>query len=298
MRLISFSDQGRTRIGVLRPEAGRVLDLQAVEPRLPWDMATFIAGGEASRMAADEAAGQASPEAWRALEELTVLPPLPIPARDILCVGKNYRAHVDELSGSGLGKPGTASDVPEYPVFFTKAATTVSGPEEPIPAYLDYTESVDYEGELAVIIGKEGRGIPAEEAFDHVFGYTIVNDVTSRRLQRRHGQWFLGKSVDGFCPMGPALVTADEIDDLDAVRITTRVNGEQRQSGCLADLIFGIPELIETLSRTMTLMPGDVIATGTPEGVGAGFDPPRFLRSGDRVEIHVSGIGTLGSPVE
>ncbi|HKJ87362.1 MAG TPA: fumarylacetoacetate hydrolase family protein [Gammaproteobacteria bacterium] len=298
MRLISFSDEGRTRIGVVAPEGDQVVDLQAVEPRLPWDMATFIAGGEASLRAAEEAADQATGEARRPLEELTLLAPLAYPVRDVLCVGKNYRAHVDEFSGSGFDSSGAASSLPEYPVFFTKSATALNAPGAPIPAHLDPTESVDYEGELAVVIGRGGRGIRAEEAFEHVFGYTIVNDVTSRTLQQRHGQWFLGKSLDGFCPMGPALVTADEIPDLEAVEVTTRVNGERRQSGRLPDLIFGIPELIETLSRTMTLLPGDVLATGTPEGVGAGFDPPRFLRPGDRVEVHVSGIGTLRSPVE
>jgi 2-keto-4-pentenoate hydratase/2-oxohepta-3-ene-1,7-dioic acid hydratase in catechol pathway len=190
-----------------------------------------------------------------------------------------------------------AGGLPEHPIIFTKAPTAVIGPGDAIPAWLDYTGTTDYEGELAVVIGTGGRAIRADEAWGHVFGVTIVNDVTSRELQKRHNQWFLGKSLDGFCPMGPELVTADEITDIDAVRVTTTVNGEKRQDGRLVDLIFDIPTLIETLSRTMTLVPGDVIATGTPEGVGVGFTPPKYLRPGDEVAIHVSGIGTLRNPV-
>ncbi|KPV39710.1 hypothetical protein AN478_11425 [Thiohalorhabdus denitrificans] len=298
MRLISFQREGSTRIGLVELEAGRVVDLQAVEPRLPRDMADFVAGGEASLNAALEAAEQAPAEARPALEEVSVLAPLPQPTRNVVCVGKNYAAHAGEFSGTAGSASGVSGDLPEYPIFFTKAPTAVSGPGQPIPAHLDPTESVDYEGELAVVIGRGGRGIPAAEAFDHVFGYTIVNDVTSRTLQKRHTQWFLGKSLDGFCPMGPLLVTADELSELDTVEVTTHVNGERRQAGRLDDLIFDIPTLIETLSAGMTLQPGDIIATGTPEGVGAGFDPPRYLRSGDRVEVHVSGIGTLRNPVE
>ncbi|HKJ70583.1 MAG TPA: fumarylacetoacetate hydrolase family protein [Gammaproteobacteria bacterium] len=298
MRLISFADGHGPRIGLIEPEEGFVLDLRAADPRLPWDMASFIAHGRPGREAARTAAEQARPEARRPLEEVALLPPIPLPPRNIVCVGKNYAAHAGELSGTAGTLGGAAGGLPEHPIFFTKAPTAVIGPGDAIPAWLDYTGSVDYEGELAVVIGAGGRGIRAAEAWDHVFGLTIVNDVTSRELQQRHHQWFLGKSLDGFCPMGPELVTADEIADIEAVRVTTTVNGEKRQDGRLVDLIFAIPILIETLSRTMTLVPGDVIATGTPEGVGAGFSPPKYLRAGDLVEVHVSGIGTLRNPVE
>lgn len=297
MRLISFTGEAGTRIGLIEPKAGLVLDLQAADPRLPWDMASLIAHGRVGREAVHTAAEQAGPEARLALEGVTVLPPLPLPVRNLMCVGKNYAAHAGEFRGTAGSASGVSGDLPEHPIFFTKASTAVIGPGDAIPAYLDPTASVDYEGELAVVIGTGGRGIRASDAWDHVFGYTLVNDVTSRELQKRHGQWFVGKSLDGFCPMGPMLVTADEVPDLLAALLTTTVNGELRQSGCLADLIFDIPTLIETLSRTMTLVPGDVIATGTPEGVGAGFSPPRYLRPGDQVELHVSGVGTLRSPV-
>jgi 2-keto-4-pentenoate hydratase/2-oxohepta-3-ene-1,7-dioic acid hydratase in catechol pathway len=298
MRLISFADDaGGTRIGLIEPEQGFVLDLQAADPALPWDMASFIAHGEVGLKAAREAARQARPPARRPLESVTVLPPIPLPVRNIICIGKNYAAHAGEFAGSAGSLSGVAGGLPEHPIVFTKAPTAVIGPGDAIPAFLDYTGTTDYEGELAVVIGPGGRGIRAENAWDHVYGFTIVNDVTSRELQKRHGQWFLGKSLDGFCPMGPELVTADAVTDIDAVRVTTAVNGERRQDGRLADLIFDIPTLIETLSSTMTLLPGDVIATGTPEGVGVGFAPPRYLRAGDQVAVHVSGIGTLRNPV-
>jgi 2-keto-4-pentenoate hydratase/2-oxohepta-3-ene-1,7-dioic acid hydratase in catechol pathway len=173
----------------------------------------------------------------------------------------------------------------------------VIGPGEAIDTSNDSTGSTDYEGELAVVIGRTGKRVAAADAWDHVFGYTVVNDVTARGLQRRHVQWLIGKGADTFCPMGPCLVTADEIPDIQAVRVKTTVNGEPRQRGQVADLIFDIPTLISTLTTSMTLEPGDVIATGTPSGVGAGFDPPRFLQAGDVVEVTVDGIGTLSNPV-
>lgn len=191
----------------------------------------------------------------------------------------------------------TDTDEPEAPIIFTKAPSTVIGPGESIPSYLDPTESTDYEGELAVVIGKAGRGISPENAMSYIYGYTILNDVTSRRMQRAHKQWFLGKSIDGFCPMGPALVTRDAIPDINALAIRTEVNGEMRQKGAVPEMIFDVPTLIATLSRTMSLEAGDIIATGTPAGVGIGFSPPKWLQKGDRVAITIEPIGTLENPV-
>jgi len=230
------------------------------------------------------------------LAQVQLLAPIPRPARNVLCVGKNYRDHAKEVAATAV----TTSDkdgVPEVPVIFTKWTSSVSGPNQPIPAQLDPTQSTDYEGELAVIIGAGGRGIARAEAMRHVYGYTIVNDVTARRLQKRHSQWFLGKSLDGYCPMGPAIVTADEVPEVGRLQVQTRVNGELRQNGSVADLIFDIPTLIETLSATMTLEPGDIISTGTPAGVGMGFNPPRFLQAGDIVAVTIEPIGTLENPV-
>jgi 2-keto-4-pentenoate hydratase/2-oxohepta-3-ene-1,7-dioic acid hydratase in catechol pathway len=213
-----------------------------------------------------------------------------------MCVGRNYREHATEFSRSGFDAS-ERSVVPEHPVIFTKATTSIIGPEEPIVLANDPSGTVDYEGELAVVIGPGGRRISEADAWSHVFGYTIVNDVTARDLQSRHVQWFLGKSPDTFCPMGPAIVTADELPDVTASVLRTRVNGDLRQDAPIADLLFDIPSLIHTISRTILLEPGDVIATGTPAGAGIGLDPPRFLAPGDRVEVSVDGIGTLGNPV-
>jgi 2-keto-4-pentenoate hydratase/2-oxohepta-3-ene-1,7-dioic acid hydratase in catechol pathway len=230
------------------------------------------------------------------VKDVKLLAPIPNPARNIFCVGKNYHEHAKEFASSGFDA--TAKEiVPESPVVFTKQTTSVCGPGDTIPAHLDDTNSVDYEGELAVVIGKGGRGIALDKAMAHVFGYTIVNDVTSRVLQQKHRQWALGKGIDGFCPMGPAVVTADEAGDPRALHLKTWVNGELRQNQSVADLIFDIPALISTISRYVTLVPGDVIATGTPAGVGIGFTPPRFLKKGDRVKIEISGLGTLENPV-
>jgi 2-keto-4-pentenoate hydratase/2-oxohepta-3-ene-1,7-dioic acid hydratase in catechol pathway len=223
--------------------------------------------------------------------------PIPLPRRNIFCIGKNYAAHAREFQQSGFDATSSGQDVPTAPVVFTKAPSSVIGPEAAILANLDPTNSVDYEGELGVVIGRGGRGISRTDAMDHVFGYTIINDVTARTLQHKHKQWFLGKSIDSFCPMGPTLVTADEIPDPTRLKLETRVNGELRQNAVVSDLIFEISTLIETISRGITLMPGDIIATGTPEGVGIGFTPPKYLKSGDTVAITIDPIGTLTNAV-
>jgi 2-keto-4-pentenoate hydratase/2-oxohepta-3-ene-1,7-dioic acid hydratase in catechol pathway len=187
--------------------------------------------------------------------------------------------------------------VPPFPVVFTKPHTAIIAQGEPILGELDPTGGLDYEGELAVVIGQGGRGIAHADAMKHVFGYTIINDVTARHLQKRHSQWILGKGLDSFCPMGPAILTADEVPDPGALIVTTWVNGEQRQRAAVSDLIFDIPTLIAAISAAITLEPGDIIATGTPAGVGIGFDPPRFLARGDVVRIEITGIGVLENSV-
>ncbi|VXD03699.1 Hydrolase [Enterobacterales bacterium 8AC] len=225
-----------------------------------------------------------------------VCPPL-IPARNIFCIGKNYREHAAEFSKSGFDHSAKADEVaPEFAVVFTKAPETVIATGAKIPRHAQVTEQLDYEAELAVIIGKGGRAISKADAFDHVWGYTLINDVTARDLQKNHRQWFMGKSLDGFCPMGPWLVSADEID-LSAASIQCWVNGELRQNAKISDLIFDIPSLIATLSAGIELKPGDIIATGTPAGVGIGFTPPRFLQTGDVVRIEIDGIGRLENEV-
>jgi 2-keto-4-pentenoate hydratase/2-oxohepta-3-ene-1,7-dioic acid hydratase in catechol pathway len=231
------------------------------------------------------------------LGDVEMLAPILSPPHNIMCVGKNYRAHAEEFSKSGFDAGSSAKDaIPEFPIIFSKPSSTIGGPSSDIPLSPGLDEAVDYEAELAVIIGKGGRGITQGEAMAHVFGYTVVNDVTARDLQQRHKQWFLGKGADGFCPMGPWIVSADEIDYRD-MRVLCRVNGETRQDASTRDLIFDIPFLIKTISKGMTLAPGDIIATGTPEGVGIGFSPPRFLRDGDIVECEITGIGMIRNVV-
>jgi len=229
------------------------------------------------------------------LSSVEVLAPFPRPHRNIMCVGKNYREHAKEFARSGYEAGAVAGkDIDDFPALFSKLPSTVTAHEAPIHLHKGVTEKVDYEAELAVIIGKGGRGIRPEDAWSHIWGYTIVNDVTARDVQKNHKQWFLGKSLDSFAPMGPWAVTADSVDATD-LTVTCHVNGELRQKANTRDLIFDIPTLIATLSAGITLEPGDIIATGTPAGVGIGLDPPQFLKSGDRVEITISGIGTLAN---
>jgi len=224
--------------------------------------------------------------------------PLPMPRRNIFCAGVNYRTHAAEWAASGIdsSRAPTTPPEPEFPVIFSKVPDCVIGPGESIRMPGSLSQAIDYEAELAVVIGKSGRAIPASRAMEHVWGYTIFNDVTARDLQRRHRQWLLGKSLDTFGPMGPWLVDTDELDGQDT-QVRCWVNGELRQDASTRDFIFGIPALIEAISAGVTLQPGDLIATGTPGGVGIGFSPPKYLRSGDTVRIAIDGIGVLENPV-
>ncbi len=230
-----------------------------------------------------------------ALADVTLLAPLPVPRRNLFCVGRNYHAHASELRGSVFKD--NAAIVDSWPIVFTKVPDCVVGPAAAVVLPLSVSTQIDYEAELAVVIGKGGRNIARNNAMAHVFGYTIVNDVTARSLQHKHRQWVLGKGIDSFCPMGPAILTADEVPDPTKLRLTTHVNGEKRQDVLVAALIFDIPTLIECISTYITLEPGDVIATGTPVGVGIGFKPPVFLKKGDVVRVEVAGIGVLENPV-
>jgi 2-keto-4-pentenoate hydratase/2-oxohepta-3-ene-1,7-dioic acid hydratase in catechol pathway len=244
------------------------------------------------------------PEAWRHMQEIVVaLPdavghplgtvrwhaPVPRPLQNVVCLGRNYAAHVREAAHAR----GVDPRIPTAPVFFTKAVTSVIGPFDDIPLHRTVTSQVDWEVELAVVIGTGGVNIPRARAFEHVFGYTVLNDVSARDLQQRHLQWFKGKSLDGFCPMGPVVVTADEFGDPGAKRLTCRVNGDPKQDATTALMIFPIDVIIESLSQGATLEAGDIIATGTPEGVGMGRTPQEFLQEGDVVETEVEGIGVM-----
>jgi len=286
VRLVNFELEGERCLGALDGEA--VVDLS--DSGLPNDTIDLIAQWDRSK--AEHAVGQGS---RLPVAEVRLLAPL-APRKNIVAVGRNYRDHAKEFSDSGFD----ASEkqmIPEHPVIFTKAPTSVIGPDESIVLANDPTGTTDYEGEMAVVIGRSARHISPEGAMDHVFGWTIVNDVTARELQKRHVQWFVGKSPDTFCPIGPVITTVDELPDIGASWLRTTVNGELRQEAPISDLIFDVPTLIATLSSVLTLEPGDLIATGTGQGVGIGFDPPRYLKAGDVVEISIDGIGTLRNPV-
>jgi 2-keto-4-pentenoate hydratase/2-oxohepta-3-ene-1,7-dioic acid hydratase in catechol pathway len=232
------------------------------------------------------------------LSSIQLLAPIPRPRRNIFCVGKNYFDHAKEFGTSGFdsstSKPG--DEIPKEPIIFTKPPESVIGPGANIVIPQQVSNAIDYEVELTVIIGKGGKGISQANAMQHVWGYTAINDVTARDWQQRHKQWFLGKSFDTFCPMGPWVVTADELDVND-ISVKCWVNQELRQSSNSKDLIFNIPKLIETISAGITLYPGDIIATGTPAGVGLGFKPPKYLVAGDIVKLEIGGVGVLENPL-
>jgi 2-keto-4-pentenoate hydratase/2-oxohepta-3-ene-1,7-dioic acid hydratase in catechol pathway len=293
MRLVTFMRPGRVQFEVGALDAdGAVLDLGAAEPALRGQTMRDVAAAEPAMLQKLRAAVAKAPKVAGA----RLCAPIPRTPKNVFCVGKNYHEHAKEFAGSGFD--GGAKDVvPPYPVVFSKPHTAIIATGEPILGDLDPTGGLDYEGELGVVIGKGGRGIGKADALQHVFGYTIVNDVTARHLQKRHSQWILGKGLDSFCPMGPAILTADAVPDPTTLILTTWVNGEQRQKAPVADLIFDIPTLIAAISAAITLEPGDVIATGTPAGVGIGFNPPVFLKKGDVIRIEVTGIGVLENAV-
>jgi 2-keto-4-pentenoate hydratase/2-oxohepta-3-ene-1,7-dioic acid hydratase in catechol pathway len=230
------------------------------------------------------------------LDQVEIEAPLPRPRRNVFCVGKNYHDHVQEFSSSGFDSSAAEDAVPKHPIVFSKVPETVTGTGALIEYDPAVSIAIDYEVELAVIIGKPGRGISVENALDHVWGYTIVNDVTARDLQARYNQWFLGKSQDSFCPMGPVAVTRDDIDLADT-GLRTWVNRELRQDSNTSLLIFDVSVIIKAISEGVTLLPGDVIATGTPAGVGIGFKPPKYLADGDLVRCEIDGIGQLENAV-
>ncbi len=310
MRLVTYrKGTSKPKVGALTGEA--VLDLGALAVDLarergavrhgrggfPKTMLELVAGGADALGRAREAFahGEALLERYGvdglvekalglAAGKTRLDAPIPRPGRNVFCLGRNYKEHAAERG----------AEAPPHPVYFTKVPESVIAPGGKIVHHA-VTKELDYEVELAVVIGTPGRDLPRERALEHVFGYTIINDVTARDLQKRHGQWFKGKTLDTFCPMGPVLVTADEIPDPQALAITLRVNGETRQSSHTSKMIFPVDECIAVLSEGFTLLPGDVIATGTPEGVGAALG--KFLKAGDKIEAEVERIGVLQNHV-
>lgn len=287
MKFVTYSRAGAARPGAWLGD-GRIADLSSVAGSI----LELIEGGEATWAAAKARASD--PAAAIAAGDVQLLAPIPRPRKNVFCVGRNYIEHVAE----GARAMGTETKLPEVPQFFTKAPTTVNAPGAPVRLDAALTKLLDYEVELAVVIGKAGRDIPKERALDHVFGYTIANDVTARDLQRRHEQWFKGKSLDTTLPLGPWIVDKDEIGDPTTLELTLTVNGEERQRAKASMMIFDIPTIIAFLSAGLTLEPGDIIATGTPSGVGFAMSPPQGLKDGDVVTAKIDRIGELTSPIK
>ncbi|MES2757153.1 MAG: fumarylacetoacetate hydrolase family protein [Pseudomonadota bacterium] len=288
MRIATIEVNSESRVVVVDAAGDNYWDIADVVPGFTGDMLDLI-------KATPDPASQLKPVGpGRPLAGIRLKAPLGRTDRNIFLVGKNYHEHAKEFSGSGFDT--SAQVVPTAPNIFTKPASAIVGPHDDIDSHPEVTQQMDYEAELAVIIGKGGRGIRKEDAYAHVWGYTVVNDVTARDLQKKHSQWFLGKSLDTFCPMGPWIVTADAIDPTNT-RVQCWVNDELRQDANTSDLIFDIATLIETLSAGIELKPGDVIVTGTPVGVGIGFNPPKFLKAGDVVRVAIEGIGTINNRV-
>jgi 2-keto-4-pentenoate hydratase/2-oxohepta-3-ene-1,7-dioic acid hydratase in catechol pathway len=291
MKIARFEHQHSVHLGIVDPDQG-VIDLLPHEAGAADPMIALIErdlAGERPRGSGERVA----------LKDVRLLPPIARPRKNILCVGKNYAAHAAEFTKSGYdGSAKSLTDpIPDDPIIFTKAPCTMTGARDDVLPPWELSHEIDYEAELGVVIGRPGRRIGRGDALAHVWGYTVINDVTARDLQVKHKQWLLGKSIDTFCPIGPWLVTADELDYRN-IDIRCWVNGELRQQANTRDMIFDIPAIIATISGSMSFETGDIIATGTPAGVGVGFKPPKFLQAGDVVRIAIAGIGELENRVK
>lgn len=285
MKLATFRINNERKVGVLDEHSATIA---------PFRISAEQAHSGIQYLIELQASGSALPptDSAIALAAIALEAPLPRPRRNVFCVGKNYHDHAHEFSNSGFDSSAAQGAVPKHPIVFSKVPESVIGPGDFIEYNPAVSEAIDYEVELAIIIGKSGRGITRENALDYVWGYTIVNDVTARDLQGRYSQWLIGKSQDTFCPMGPVAVSRDEID-LANTGVRTWVNGELRQNSNTGLLIFDVPTIIATIAEGVTLLPGDVIATGTPAGVGIGFKPPKYMSKGDVVRCEIDGIGQL-----
>ncbi len=291
LQLITFADAAGSRAGAML-EGGRVLDLAAAMPPAR-DMLGLIEAGPAALATVRALVANPPAAAVLPLAAVMLQAPIPRPRRNVFCVGRNYMDHVAEGDRTrGI----TTSEVPKYPQFFTKAPDTVVAPGAKVPTHADVTKWLDYEVELVAVIGTAGRDIPKDRALEHVFGWTIGNDVTGRDLQRRHGQWFKGKSLDRSCPMGPCIVPREDLDASD-LAISLTLNGEPRQASRTSKMIFDVTDIIHQLSAGFTLLPGDVIMTGTPEGVGYAMQPPQTMKAGDVMALTIEGIGTLTNTI-
>ena len=299
MYFATYEKDGTVAIGVLTSDKNSIIPLVEAEKQclrtstLPGTMLELLDQGQSAVDTVGKIQAKDAECPKISLAEVRILAPIPRPRKNIFCIGKNYVDHALEFDKS---KDASVA-VPKHPVIFSKPPTTVIGPNAVINSHSQVTSELDYEVELAVVIGKKGTYIPKEEAMEYIFGYTIINDVTARDLQKTHVQWHRGKGLDTFAPMGPYLVHKSAVADAENLPISLKVNGEIRQNSTTSVLVFKIAELIATISAGLTLEPGDIIATGTPSGVGAGFNPPRFLKKGDEMELSVGDLGVLKNTV-
>jgi 2-keto-4-pentenoate hydratase/2-oxohepta-3-ene-1,7-dioic acid hydratase in catechol pathway len=285
MKIATFKHLGQRRVGLVDEQAEHVA---------PFDMSARECAQGIQQIIEWQLAKIDLPRAGDpvAMHDVQIEAPLPRPRRNVFCVGKNYFDHAHEFASSGFDSSAAQGSVPDFPIVFSKVPESVTATNSDIEYDPEVSSAIDYEVELAVIIGKPGRGIQKDDALQHVWGYTVINDVTARDLQHRYSQWLIGKSQDTFCPMGPYAVSRDHIDLADTA-VRTWVNDELRQESNTGLLIFDVPTIVATISAGITLLPGDVIATGTPAGVGIGFKPPRYLKHGDVVRTQIDGIGQL-----
>jgi 2-keto-4-pentenoate hydratase/2-oxohepta-3-ene-1,7-dioic acid hydratase in catechol pathway len=283
----TFEMKGLERVGIVSEDKKMVVPLDEVLGQGSSNMLEFIMNFKKEYV---KVLGCALRESKGIpISEVRLLAPIPNPLRGVICLGKNYKDHVNEVKS--LVNP--IGDIPENPIYFEKMVDRCPGDGDYIPSHIEETEFLDYEVELAVIIGKEGKNIPVDKVEEYIFGYTILNDISARDIQKKHIQWYRGKSLDGTCPMGPWLVHRDEIEFPPKLKLQTIVNKELRQSGNTEELIFDIPYIISDFSKGITLKPGDIISTGTPAGVGMGFNPPKTLKAGDEVSCYIEKIGSL-----
>lgn len=292
-KLITYNYKGLTQWGVLSSDDKEIIPSELLEETyfipLSENLFSFINSGDEGLINLEKCLTMNEKDnavPTISINDVEIEIPF-ISGRNIFCVGKNYKSHVKEFENT--------NDIPSTPVFFTKAASSLTATNKSIIRHYDISKELDYEGELAIVIGKKGTDIKEEDALNYIYGYTIINDITSRDLQRSHEQWFKGKSLDTFCPIGPVILTGSNNTSF---TIETKVNGELRQKDSTDNMIFSISKIISNLSKGITLLPGDIIATGTPQGVGMGFNPPKFLKSGDKIEITISNIGSLVNNVK
>lgn len=301
MHFVTYEENGKTAIGILANSKDSIIPLQAAEEiycntaSLPNTMLELLDQGEAAVEIVQKIIAKVDDACPQLpLSKVSLLAPIPRPRKNIFCIGKNYIEHALEFEKT----TDVNAAVPKTPVIFSKPPTCVTGPGTIVKNYKSLTSQIDYEVELAVVIGRQASQVSKEEAYDYVFGYTIINDVTARDLQKAHSQWIMGKGPDTFAPMGPCIVHKSAIPNPHNLYIKCAINGELRQNGNTKDMVFDIPMLIATISSVITLEPGDIIATGTPSGVGVGFTPPTFLHPGDEMQLEIENIGVLINTIE